>query len=213
MDNFLSTIVVIALTINCILYFKSFFNNEKAFKIFSFYLAMCLFTEFMLRVLIYLKHQNLIMTHFYFIMQFLLLSYFYHELLNNKLKKRLIRYYAVFMIVVLIFRFVLFPEFLMQFDLFEIFFTCFPIIIYAILYFYQMLESKKKFYLVNIGLTIYLFGSTIIFLTGNIINIYSPKFARTCWRFNSLLCIFYHVMVFIEWKKNYSKIRANESKL
>ena len=123
MDNFLSTTVVIALAINCIVYFKSFFNNGKAFKIFSLYLGMCLFTEFMLRVLIYFKNQNLIMTHFYFIMQFLLLSFFYHELLKNKLKKRLIRYYAVFMLIVLIFRFFLFPELLMQFDLFEIFFT------------------------------------------------------------------------------------------
>ena len=214
MERFFANLAEILLLINCILYFRSYSNYGKAFKIITCYIALHTFVEFSMSILGFFKILNLYFSHLYFIGQFIILSFFYTTLLKDKLLKKIIKVYLITCLIILIIQYSLKPSLFFTFNLFEIFITCFPLIIYSVFYFYQMLNEKKEFYYINSGMIIYLFGSTIIFLSGNIINLYSTKFAKGCWIFNSLLYVFYLILMLIEWKKNYSKLTPrNEFKL
>jgi hypothetical protein len=174
---------VLVLIVNCILYLRSFKHYGKAFKIVSIYILATLLVEMIMRVLARYGYNNLFVSHFYCTSQLLLLSLFYINILKNKTQIKAIKIYLVLCFIMLGIQYALIPKMFFKFNLFEIFITSFPI-----------------------GIMVYTTGSTIIFLSGNIINIYSPKLASDCWTFNSILYLFYQVLLFIEWKKNYSKI-------
>lgn len=205
MEKFFANLAEIVLLINCVLYLKSFSNYGKAFKLITSYIVIHTIVEFSMRILGLYKIQNLFFSHLYFIGQFVILSFFYITILKDNLLKKIIKIYLIIALITLAVQYCLKPSLFYTFNLFEIFITCFPLIIYSVFYFYQMLNEKKVFYYINTGMIIYLFGSTIIFLSGNIINIYNTKFAKGCWTFNSFLYVFYQILIFIEWKKNYSK--------
>jgi hypothetical protein len=207
MDQFFGDSAVILLIINCILYFRSFFCNNKAFKIITLYITSTVLIELSMRILGHYGYNNLFISHFYCISLLFFLSLFYINVLKDKAHKNGIKIYMVLCLVALITQYALIPNLFFKFNLFEIFITSFPVVIYSIIYLFNMLNEKREFYYVNIGVMIYITGSTIIFLSGNIINIYSPKFAKSCWTFNSILYFFYQLLIFIEWKKNYSKIK------
>lgn len=206
MDRIFANSAAVLLLLNCILYFRSFSTYGKAFKIFSFYLLSTLSIEFLMRIFAYYHYQNLVLSHFYFVFQFTFLSLFYFTILKEEIQKKIVKIYFVFCFSTLLIQYVFVPNKFFQFNLFEIFITCFPIIIFAILYLYNMLNEKKVFYLINIGVLIYTLGCTIIFLAGNIITIYNAQFARDCWTLNTILYLFYQILIFIEWRKNYSKL-------
>lgn len=213
LDNFLVNLTNIALLINTILYCKFYFKNGKAYKIFTIYLVFHTLVEITMSVMSKLFHYNLFVSHLYFVGQFIILSFFYSTIILNPVIKKVINVYILLALTVLSIQYILNPKLFLIFNLLEIFITCFPLITYSVLYLYQMLNGKKEFYLINIGMIIYLFGSTIIFLSGNIINIYLKKFTYEIWNLNIILYFFYLILIFIEWKKNYSKpIATNELK-
>lgn len=209
MEIIFSKIALFVLFINCILYFKSFSNNGKAFKIIAVYLGVEFLIEIALRVVVRYGYENLFLSHFYFILQFILLSFFYLDVLKEKFQKMLVKIVLVLCLIALAIQYSILPEMINKFNLFEIFITSFPLITYATCYLYNMLNEKRKFYYINIGILIYLFGSSTIFLSGNIINVISPEFSSNCWLFNSILYLFYQVLILIEWKKNYSKLNKD----
>jgi len=206
MNEIFGESAVLVLIVNCILYLRSFKHYGKAFKIVSIYILATLLVELIMRVLARYGYNNLFVSHFYCTSQLLLLSLFYINILKNKTQIKAIKIYLVLCFIMLGIQYALIPKMFFKFNLFEIFITSFPIVIYSIFHLYNMLNEKKEFYYLNIGIMVYTTGSTIIFLSGNIINIYSPKLASDCWTFNSILYLFYQVLLFIEWKKNYSKI-------
>ena len=76
------------LLLNLILYLKGFSKQAKAYKIFAFYLILVGVIEVVSGTLKQLQHNNLFLSHFYFIGQFILLSVFYHNLLRDTLQKK-----------------------------------------------------------------------------------------------------------------------------
>jgi hypothetical protein len=70
-----------------------------------------------------------------------------------------------------------------------------------------MLNEKKEFYFINMGILFYLFGSTILFLVGNLTIALSPKMNKITWILNSILYILYQIFILVEWKKSFSKKR------
>jgi positive regulator of sigma E activity len=70
-----------------------------------------------------------------------------------------------------------------------------------------MLNEKKEFYYINMGVLIYLFGSTILFLVGNLTIVLSPRMNKITWILNSILYIVYQIFILVEWKKSFSKKR------
>lgn len=112
---------------------------------------------------------NLFVSHFYFVLQFLLLSFFYYYLLREKMQRKVILVLLVLVFGLLTLQYSMNPELFDEFNLFEIFITSLPLIVYATFHLYNLLNEEKQFYYINIGLLIYLFGSTIVFLTSNLL--------------------------------------------
>lgn len=193
--------------INIILYFTGFFRNEKAYKIFSIYLFVILSGEIISEIMIKNKFQNISMSHYYFILQFIFLSLFYLEILVIPIQKKIIKIGLVSIPTFLIIQYILNPNLIFTFNLLEVFVCSFSIVIYAAFHFYNMLNQKRTYYFINSGILIYLFGSTIIFLSGNLLLMKRNGISFYLIYTNVFLYIFYLLMILLEWKKNYSEFK------
>ena len=114
---------------------------------------------------------NIFMNHFYDLFQFVILSYFYATLL--KTKKQLFTVYILLIIlpVFLLSRYVFNPQMFFEYSLLETYMTFIPIIIYGVMHLYNNLNEKKEFHYANIGILLYLFCSTFIFLLFELKNV------------------------------------------
>jgi hypothetical protein len=157
------------LFINLILLIKGFSKNGKPFKIFAFYCGVMFVVQMSAKVLVELHQHNLFLSHFYFVLQFIILSFFYYYLMKESIQKKIIVLSLLVCLSLLVFQYAFNWRIFFKFNLFEIFITSLPIIIFATFHLYNMLNSKREFYYINIGLLIYLFGSTIVFLTANLL--------------------------------------------
>lgn len=193
--------------VNIILFFIGFSKNGKAYKIFSIYLFVILLGEIISEIMVSNKYQNISMSHYYFIFQFLFLSLFYIHILKFKFQKRIIKFGLFVIPITLVIQYIYNPKLFFIFNLFEVFICSFSIVIYATFHFYNMLNKEKEFYYINSGILIYLFGSTIIFLCGNVLIMKKSGLSFYLIYINAILYIFYLTMILIEWKKNYSKIK------
>lgn len=210
MNQILAYIGYFFLLLNFILFLKSAAHKGKAYKLFVFYLGLILIVQILSELLIRQRTNNLYLSHFYFIGQFVILSLFYFNLLKKvDLQRKVVKGGLVAVLLILGVQYFNDPSLFLKFNLFEIFITSFVIIIYAAFHFYNLLNEKKEFYYINIGVLMYLFGSTVLFLAGNFMTSLSPEINQLPWIFNSFLYIVYQVFILVEWKKSYSKKKLN----
>jgi hypothetical protein len=193
------------LVINLLLFLKEYKSKDKSYKIFTFYIGAIVLVQIVSVIYSSQNINNLFLSHFYFIGQFVLLSLFFETLLKEKYQKKVVKAGLILGLLVLGIQYGLDPSLFLKFNLFEIFITSFLLIIYATFHFYNMLNEKKEFYYINMGILLYLFGSTILFLAGNISIKLGPKFTKIPWILNSFLYIIYQVFILVEWKKSFSK--------
>ncbi len=194
---------------NLILFIKGFANQGKAYKIFTWYLGVVFTIQIISNIFMRMNTNNLFLSHFYFIGQFILLSFFYITVLKEEFQKKLVKAGLVIGLLALSIQYAYDTSLFFKFNLFEIFITSFLLIIYATIHFYNMLNEKKEFYYINVGLLIYLLGSTILFLVGNLTAILSPKMSLFTWILNALLIIINQFFILIEWKKSFYKKEIN----
>nr|WP_315233139.1 hypothetical protein [uncultured Flavobacterium sp.] len=194
---------------NLILFIKGFANQGKAYKIFTWYLGVVFTIQIISNIFMRMNTNNLFLSHFYFIGQFILLSFFYITVLKEEFQKKLVKAGLVIGLLALSIQYAYDTSLFFKFNLFEIFITSFLLIIYATIHFYNMLNEKKEFYYVNVGLLIYLLGSTILFFVGNLTAILSPKMSLFTWILNALLIIVNQFFILIEWKKSFYKKEIN----
>lgn len=168
-SNLFVNIGYVLLAVNCLLFLKGFSKNEKPFQIFAVYCWAMLAVQIGSNVVGKIYHSNLFLSHFYFGLQFILLSFFYYQLMKESIQRKIIVAVFIFCCIVLTLQYVIFPDLFYSFNLFEIFITSLPLIVYATFHLYNLLNEKKHFYYINFGLLIYLFGSTVVFLTTNLL--------------------------------------------
>lgn len=200
MNELVANVGYVLLVINLVLFFIGFSKYGKAYKIFTFYLMVMFVIQMIVNIMNYMKSNNLFLSHFYFILQFLLLSFFYLDLLKNDLQRKVIKFFMIFCPLVLLLQYCIDDQVFFRFNLFEIFITSFLLIIYSTMYLYNMLNEPRLFYYVNIGILIYLFGSTVLFLTGNIMSKLNSSLNQYTWVLNSVLYVVYQLFIFYEWK-------------
>ncbi|MDQ6472337.1 hypothetical protein RB619_16945 [Flavobacterium sp. LHD-80] len=193
------------LGLNFILYAIGFFKNGKSYKIFTVYLFLIIVVELTSSILLKLHEPNLFMSHFYFIGQFILLSLFYLNLTKDEFQKKTIKIGFILVLLTLAIQYGLKSDLFFKFNLYEIFITSFLLIIYSVFHFYNMLDDKKEFYYINMGILLYLFASTILFLIGNLTAKFSKDFSMITWTINAILVVVYHLFFLYEWKVNYFK--------
>lgn len=182
-----------------------FFKQGKAYKIFTLYLGLIFVIQILAEILIQKRSNNLFLSHFYFVGQFVLLSLFYEKILKEEYQKRVVKISSIIGLLVLAIQYSSNPNLFFRFNLFEIFITSFLLIIYATFHFYNLLNEKKEFYYINIGILMYLFGSTVLFLAGNMVAVLNSKLGKLTWILNSCLYVVYQLFILMEWKKSFSK--------
>ena len=156
------------LLLNFILFLSKFKKNDKAYKIYAVYLGAIVLVQISMHLLIVLRYQNLILSHAYFCLQFILLSFFYLKLMKENYQRQIIKFNMVLVPLILAVNFWINPSQIHEFCMLEIMLTSLTIIGYSVFHFYNMLSNKKEFYFINCGILIYLFGSMVTFLSQNL---------------------------------------------
>lgn len=193
------------LLINFILFLKGCSKQGKAFKIFTCYLGLVFIIEVVSGILKHLNIHNLFLSHFYFIGQFTILSYFYYTILKEERQKKMVRVGFFVGLLAIVIQYAYDPSLFFKFNLFEIFITALLLIIFAIFNFYNMLNERRVFYYINMGLLLYLFGSTVLFFVGNLTANLSVKWSYFTWSLNAFLVIVNQLFILLEWYKSFSK--------
>lgn len=207
MWSLFANIGYLILFLNLILFIKGYGNNGKAYSIFTWYLGVIFLVQITSMILKKFNINNLYLSHFYFIGQFILLSLFYINILKGELQKKIVKVCLIIVLLALAIQYAMDFSLFLKFNLFEIFITSILLILYATFHFYNMLNEKKEFYFINMGILFYLFGSTILFLVGNLTIVLSPKMNKITWILNSILYVLYQIFILVEWKKSFSKKR------
>jgi hypothetical protein len=140
----LANIGYLILLINLILFILGFPNQGKAYKIFTWYTGIMFIIQISSNILNSLKINNLFLSHFYFVGQFILLSFFYFVLLKGNYQKNIVKIGMLFGLSVLGIQYGYDTSLFFKFNLFEIFITSILLIIYATFHFYNMLNEKKR---------------------------------------------------------------------
>ncbi len=206
MDKIIIYIGYFILLINTFLYFKSYRKNLIAFKIVSYYLLLCLIVQVYSSYLSSLTIRNLFLSHYYFIGQFILLSFFYSKVLRSKKLSSIINIIVFIVSIILIIYYYLYPKDYLKWNVLEIAITSIPLLIYSFIFFIKNIDNleNKKYIYFNSGLFIYLLSSTLLFTLG---NIGTRSVKLYIWKFNSILYLVYQILVFVEWYKNIRKIK------
>ena len=207
MRLFLVNLGYVLLALNFILYALRFFKHGRSFKVFTVYLLLIIGVQLTSYLYMKLYNNNLFLSHFYFIGQFIVLSLFYFTLVKDNFQKKAISIAFVLVLLTLIIQYGIKPDLFFKFNLYEIFITSFLLIIYSTFHFYNMLEEKKEFYYVNMGILLYLFGSTILFLVGNLTSKFSANFNQVTWTLNAAFYVVYQLLILYEWKVNFYKAK------
>jgi len=217
------------LLINTILYFKVS-SKRRSLKIFSWYLFIVFFVQILQfiinkRYLHYiipesftdyqiirdaLDHgNNLFLSHFYFIPQFILLSFFYRNLFKRK-QQRLVLGILTLVLAILIVIFLRNPSIFYTFSIVEVFITSLPLVIYSIIHLYNGLSEKSRFLYINSGILIYLSASTLIFILGDYISRIKTENidVRYIWNINQYLYIGFLIAIFLEWYYNLRHLKT-----
>lgn len=210
LDNIIDGIGLIILSINSLVFLSKVqsFNNKKSYLLFTGYLIVTLIIQVWSFYLAFDGgRNNLFLSHYYFILQFVLLSFFYESLFQKHQKKYV---YTILVIVlsVLAIRFIKMPSIYERFDLLEIFLCSIPLVIYSIVHLYNSLNSSRGYLFINGGILMYLSTSTLIFILGNYLSTLDiNEGIREIWMINSFLYFVFLILIFIEWFKNYRPVK------
>lgn len=202
MDHWIEILSLIGkgiLLINLAVYCVGFFGSGRAYTFFISYLAWILICEIIFYVLNYQRINNLFFSHYYLIIQFVLLGLFFHEILAEKYQKNTAKFLLIIIPAVLIMQYIIDPEKYYVFNLFEIFVTSYSLIILALFHLYNILDTEKKYNYISLGLLLYLISSTVIFLSGNLYTVMNRKLHKEIWVFNVVMFIVYQIFIFAEY--------------
>ena len=205
MDDFLIYFGYFILVINVGLYSFSFFRKEKANIFFMLYLMFSLLVQFGMEFLYHLKMNNLLLMNLFFIGQMVLLGLFYRSLYKQEIQKKFVLIALCFVLLILVARIVYDPGLQFKFNLFQITITSLLTVVFALIHFYNMITENKQYYYLTIGVIGYMFGSTVLFLIGNLTIGLRDDIKYLSWRLNAFLFIVYYFFILFEWIKSFSK--------
>lgn len=189
------------LLVNIIVYFNSPFFKKAPFKIFAFYLLAMGIIQIISQSYYILNVNNLFLSHYYFIVQFLLLSLFYTKLIPSL---KLIKILTLVVILCIAIKFFLDPKMYFKFSLFEIIICSIPLLSYSFIFFAKHIDGKNEnFIYINSGVFIYILSSTLIFSSGNLMPKMSPSVNKIIWLVNVIIYFIYQFLIFLEWFRNF----------
>lgn len=200
----------ILIFINTVLYLMGYKQNKKAlaYKFFTVYLIISFIISVSAFILAKQQIPNLHLSHAYFIGQFVLLSFFYWSLFKLK-QKPYVLITMMIVIVLLAIQYSLKPHLIDMFNLFEIFITSFPLVVYAIVHLYNSLNKTNNYLFINAGILIFITSSTLIFILGNVMgNAGMSNAVRNIYMINKILYVVYLTLILIQWKTSFRPIKS-----
>lgn len=198
----ISLIGLLLLFINSVLFFKSRKDKNVVYKYITFYLLIQFVVELCCHIIGFLyPNENFFLSHYYFVIQFIMLSLFFNQLFKNKLLKKIVYINLGIVLLILCFQYYKRPSMYWEFNIFEIGTTSILLILYSTVYFYENIKESYKYHFFCYGLTFYLMSSCLIFLTGNtqLVFINEPVYLDI-WIFNSLFFILFQILIYKEWQ-------------
>lgn len=208
MDDFLIYFGYFILVVNLGLYSFSFFRKEKANVFLLLYLVFSFLVQFGMEVLYHFKMNNLLLMNLFFVGQMIFLGLFYRSLYKQEVQKKFVLMTLGIVLLILMARAVYDPDLQFKFDLFQITVTSLLTVVFALIHFYNMITENKQYYYLTIGVIGYMFGSTVLFLIGNLTIGLSDDVKYLSWRLNAFLFIVYYFFILFEWIKSFSKKSA-----
>ena len=202
--DILSNFAIAFCVLNAALYVFRFKEKGKAYKIFAVYLVVIAVIQLNASFLKYITpiKNNLFLFHFYCILQFIFLTFFYKELLKQKWL------YAVLVIVlgIIAFQFIQSPAMFFRYNPLGVTLTQGFVVVYSVLFFYKYLHDNNKFLIINIGLFFYLLSSILIFASGNLVfnmELITEYGYHLLLNLNNVLYLGLQFLIFVTWWKNY----------
>ena len=203
-DKLLTNTGYLFLILNTLLFIVSYHKKDKALKYFILYLILCLIVQIYSHYLSNLKEHNLFLSHYFFIGQFIFLSFFFSTLFRFLKFKNL--HLILTFTVAITFAIYLFysPLAYEKWNVLEIGITSIPLIVYSFFFFLKKIDdnSDKKYIYFISGFFLYTLCSTLIFTTG---NIGTKSVKLIVWQINNSLYLIFQLLIFVEWYKNFRK--------
>ncbi len=197
----ISMIGLLFLIINTFLFVKNKAIHGKVSKIFLSYLVALSVIEIACHAIGYLSpNSNLFISHFYFVFQFVFLSFLYFKLFENKIIKKSIIIILILQLTVLISMYYSNPKLFWGFNFYEIVSCSSILVIYALLFIFKNFEKEHKYFNFSLGLILYLICSISIFMSGNLEMVLWEDPFIDIWIFNSIFYILFQYMIFREYK-------------
>lgn len=195
----LSYLATLILLINTLLYFKSFAQQSKAFKLFTIYLLAMSIVQLSMIGFVIIGEPNIFISSIYLVVQLVLLSLFYGKLIKSKL----IYVISGGLFLFLMGQYVLDPSLIHRYNSIGISLSQALIIGYSVVYFYRSLSGRSSFIIVNIGIFLYLICSTLIFASGNLQYDLSQQGYMLLLNLNIVFYLIFQILVFTEWYMNF----------
>jgi hypothetical protein len=200
-----SNVGIAILCINTIIYFTGFTKNGKAFKCFTLYLLCIFIIQVSMEVLAYNGLNNHFISGYYLFLQFSLLSVFFYQLFLpiNIVKSNVIKYLSVTVIAGIVMQYVFNPGLYYVFNSVGFLITSLVLIIYSVLYIFELVTRRLHFNFVAVGAFIYLVSSVIIFASSVYLSTINEDVFMVIWLINAVLFILYQLLIFWEWKQHF----------
>lgn len=176
-------------------------ETSNSIRIITIYLICYFLSEFAMRLHAAHGIRNHYVSHFYFIPQFIILSFFYKSLFTN-FQKQIVTIILTVVLSILAIQYITFPKLLVELNTLEVLLTNSAIIFYTILHLYNSLTEKGKFMYINAAILIYLSCSTLIFFLFRLIDFKELEInSDPIILMNKLLVVGYIFLYIIEYKQ------------
>lgn len=198
----LSSVGLGILCINIVIYFIGFAKNNKAYKFFVAYLIGIAIIQALMEIYAYNGYKNHFLSNYYFSVRFILLSLFFYYAFSS-IKKRIsqiIKIVLIITVIALAIQYSIYPELYNSFNPMGVLTTSVLLVIYAVLYLYEMLSKKLPFYYTTVGIFLYIVSSAVIFASATSIVSFNDKINMYIWKLNAFLFIVYQLLILWEWK-------------
>ncbi|AXG74390.1 hypothetical protein DVK85_09155 [Flavobacterium arcticum] len=201
------------LCINIIIYFIGFAKNNKAYKIFVYYLVAIAIIQGVMEFYAHKGYNNHFLSNYYLLSRFVLLSLFFYyafSTIQNKISQ-FVKFTSITIIIGLVVQYSLYPEQYYQFNSLGFLITAAVLVLYAVFYLYEMLSKKLPFYYTIMGIFLYMLSSAVIFASATSIVSFNDKINIYIWKLNAFLFIVYQLLILWEWRRTfYPKLMKQE---
>jgi hypothetical protein len=208
LDTFLENLVIVMIIVNTFLFIYSYKKHSKSlpYRLICLYLTCSLIINLSVFILAMQRVNNLYFSHYYFILQFVILSLFYRALLKKN-QKKIVSILLILVTSILFIQYIIWPKLYFKFNTTEVFITSFPIVMYSVIHLYNSLSKSLKYMYINAGILIYITTSTLIFILGDYLSVIDSKASSDIWFINEILYIIYLALIFTEWWKNFRTVK------